>query len=189
MAWVGQASLQARHPSSHRDASRAGRPRKRSGSSTASSGTRIVRRPCWIRAFNIRNTMPSHDSYLEVVTRVREIEALVAERKIGDLPVAHDHREREPVVERRVDDLVPGEMARIIRDGPMRDLSAPSLDQRGDASVRAGGARRVREWPVLQLLQLFSNELDRTLYLGPAEHGPSQDVPRLLKRHRDVREA
>ncbi len=40
---------------------------------------------------------------------VREVEALVAERKIGDLLPAQRLRQADPVVERRIDDLVAGE--------------------------------------------------------------------------------
>ena len=48
----------------------------------------------------------------EIEAAVREVEALVAEREVGDLLAAQRHGQAHPVVERRVDDLVRGELAR-----------------------------------------------------------------------------
>ena len=67
---------------------------------------------------------------LEVVSAVREVEALVAEREIGDLLVSQGHRQPGPVVERGVDDLVAREPALAVGQGHVADLAAPAFHER-----------------------------------------------------------
>src|SRR5262252_5752074 len=58
----------------------------------------------------------------QVVPAVREIEALVAEREVGDLLVAQRELEAAPVVEGGIDDLVAREAPVPIRDRHVADL-------------------------------------------------------------------
>ena len=46
---------------------------------------------------------------LQIMAAIGQVEALVAEREIGDRLAAKGQGEAEPVVERRVDDFVVGE--------------------------------------------------------------------------------
>ena len=55
---------------------------------------------------------------LQVVPAVREVEALVAEREIGDLAAPHGERQPEPVVERGIDHVVALEAPRRNRSWP-----------------------------------------------------------------------
>src|SRR5712692_1724412 len=125
MAPVGQASAQARQPSAQRDGSSTGSPRKRSGSPGGSSGNADVRCPCCTRASRIFSMRTS-----QVVAAVGEVEALVAEREVRDLLVAQRHLQTDPVVKRRIDNLVICEAALFVGDGHVADLAAPALDQR-----------------------------------------------------------
>ena len=103
---MGQASTQARHPSRQRFGSSAGAPRYRSGRTTSPSGKPSVRRP-WLK--RVRRIFHMDCFSSEVDAAVGEVEALVAEREVGDLLAAQGQREPAPVVERRVDHLVCGE--------------------------------------------------------------------------------
>ena len=66
----------------------------------------------------------------QVVAAIRQIEALVAKRKIGNLLVSQRHRQPGPVVKRRIDDLVSCEAALGVGQRHMADLAAPALDER-----------------------------------------------------------
>src|SRR5207247_3027469 len=67
--------------------------------------------------------------FLEVMPTVRQVEALVAEREVGDLLTAQGHGEPHPIVEGGIDDLVAREMPLVVRRCDMADLSAPALDE------------------------------------------------------------
>src|SRR5678815_6177594 len=69
---------------------------------------------------------------LELMARIREVEALVAQRKIRDEVARHRAGERRPVVKRRVDDFVTSNAAVGVRHCDVRDLAAPSLLERDD---------------------------------------------------------
>src|SRR5206468_3043649 len=88
---------QSRQPPPQREASNAGRPRKRSGNSGASFGNPDVRVPCCRRVRSKSNI--DYPPRLQVVPRVREVEALVAKREVRDLVAWHRHGQRGPVVE------------------------------------------------------------------------------------------
>src|SRR6266446_10744824 len=113
MASVGQPSAHSRQPSLHFAASSWGRPRNPSGSASSGGGKGSVRYPCRTRCMNALSTVASPS---QVVSAVREVEALVAEGEIRDRLVAHGHREPHPVVERRVHDLVAPEPPSLIRN-------------------------------------------------------------------------
>ena len=96
------ASAQARHPARHFARARStGRPRNRSGSSVCRRKMVSVRMP-------LTAAEPSEDELFarsEVVARVGEIQALVAEREVRDLVAAQRRRHADPVVEGRIHDL------------------------------------------------------------------------------------
>ena len=76
-------------------------------------------------------------SSLEVVTAVRQVEALVAQREVRDLLISQRQRQTHPVVEGGIDDLVAGETPLAIRQCNMADLAAPALDEADDEDDRA----------------------------------------------------
>ncbi len=69
-------------------------------------------------------------SLLQIEPAIGKIEALVAEREIGNLLSPECHCQPLPVVKRGVDDLVPGKLTRLVGDGDVTDLAAPPLGQR-----------------------------------------------------------
>src|SRR5229473_5124009 len=124
----------------------------------------------------------------QVVTAIREVEALVAEREVGDLLIAQGHRQAGPVVERGVDDLVNGEAALRVGHGHVADLAAPALDQRDAEEVRP---RRpaVRPRAALgQLAKLLAEEGHRALDFQPAYVRARVHVARACGRDGDVHE-
>src|SRR5258708_21074112 len=163
IAPVGQASTQALQPAAQREASSTGSPRNRSGIDGSESGNAEVRCPCCARA---RNTFSMRTS--QVVTAVREIEALVAERKVGDLLVAQRHLHGEPVVERRIDDLVRREAAALGGQRHVADLAAPTLDERGAEETRPRRAAGRAARALGKLAQRLPTEGARSLELQQA---------------------
>src|SRR5258708_13654158 len=165
-ASVGQAFSHALQPSAHRELSRTGRPRNRSGSSGARSGYAPVRWPWRRRVARIRSM--DRTSLSQVKAAVRKIEALVAQWKIRDLLPAKGHRQSLPVVEGRVDDLVSRELARRVGKPDMANLPSPPLDERYANPMRRelfdGHLRRAGP----KLLELLSNECRRALDFQPA---------------------
>src|SRR5204863_428562 len=126
---------------------------------------------------------------LEVMPAVRQVEALVAERKVGDLLIAQGHGEPHPVVEGGIDDLVAREMSLVVRRRDMADLSAPTLDEADDQRIRperpdghAGGAVRKRS-------ELLPDEGRRALHLEPADVGARKHVARVPRGNGDLRKA
>ena len=85
-----------------------------------------------------------HGAHLsQVMSAIRQIEALVAEREIGNLLVAEAVGQGGPVVEGGVDDLVARESALSVRDRDVADLAAPAFVQGQRQAVRrerGGGA-------------------------------------------------
>src|SRR5690606_5044900 len=75
-----------------------------------------------------------HGPVLEVVPGVREIEALVAEREIRNLISPERHRQREPIVEGRVDHFVGCERSHLAGEGEVERFAAPALHD-GDREV------------------------------------------------------
>src|SRR5213593_923914 len=72
---------------------------------------------------------------------VRQVEALVAERKVRDLLPAERDREAHPVVEGRIHDLVARQAPATVGHGHVTDLSAPSFDEPDHQPVRPSAAR------------------------------------------------
>src|SRR6476646_2903299 len=85
IASVGQASAHISQPSGHFVRSTIGSPRKRSGICGEPLGYAMVRYPCRMRSRMMLCMMPPE---LQIVTAIGEIEALVAQREIGDGLVA-----------------------------------------------------------------------------------------------------
>src|SRR5579859_4918403 len=181
-ASVGHASTQSRHPSGHFFVSRTGPPRKRSGSVGGELGYATVRCPCWKRA----RTSFSMGRLSEIVSAVREIEALVAEWKIGNLLVSEGHGEPRPVVHRRVHDLVGRESAVVARHRDVADLAAPAFHERRADAIRperfALGAHRAFR----KGIELISDERARTLDFEPPNIGSREDVTRVPRGDGDV---
>ncbi len=86
---------------------------------------------------------------LEVVSAVGQVEALVAEREVGDLLVAQRHRQPGPVVERGIDDLVGGERAAASSVMATWQISPrqPSTSETHEAVRARRRARRARAAP------------------------------------------
>src|SRR5260370_34881676 len=63
---------------------------------------------------------------LGVITGVRLVEGLIAERKVGNDVLEQCVGERAPVQEGRVQDLDTEELARAVPDHPVNDRAAPS---------------------------------------------------------------
>src|ERR1035441_7570785 len=186
MASVGQTSAHDRHPSGHFAGSSAGSPRNRSGiGGGAPAGYAIVRWPWCARARSAFNM----GSLSQVVAAIGQVEALVAERKIRDLAIPQRERESEPVVERRVDDLVAGKASGRVRHRDVADLPAPAFRERDDERVRphrpGRGALPVRRQPV----ELAQDERDRLLNLEPADVRAGVDVTVMRGHHGKVDEA
>src|SRR5262249_13328818 len=102
IAFVGQASAQARQSSGHLAASITGSPRKRSGNDGSWRGNAIVRYPCFNRAketcsiglppaLGIRFAYPAA-WVLQIMSTIRKIKALVAQREVGNLLVSQGQR-------------------------------------------------------------------------------------------------
>src|SRR5258708_39201554 len=80
-------------------------------------------------------------AFLEVMAAVRKVEALIAERKVGDLAAAQGEGQAEPVVKGGIGDLVTRQTSGTVSDGHVADLPPPPLGQRDDDGVglqRAG---------------------------------------------------
>src|SRR5260370_22446848 len=184
MAPVGQASTQARQPSAQREGSSTGSPRKRSGSVGGSPGNADVRCPCCTRASRTFS-MPTS----QVVPAVGEVEALVAEREVGDLLVAQRQREAGPVVEGGIDDLVGREAALTVGDAHVADLAAPALDERNAEEVGPGRPAAHARGALRQLAQLLAKEGHRALDLQPADVRARVHVAPVRGGDGDVREA
>src|SRR5688572_873829 len=94
----------------------------------------------------------------QIVSAVRQVEALVAEREVRDLLIAERHREAGPVVERGIDDLVRRELSILAGDRHVADLAAPSFDERYAESIRRHRAARCSDLSSGQRLQLRLDE-------------------------------
>src|SRR5579875_2900679 len=141
MASVGQTSAQRRQPSGQRLESTTGRPRKRSGNAGGWFGKPIVRCFCWARAsrtfsmvFYSSNATgvtatPVKGNGSQIMAAIRQIEALVAQREIGNLLVAQRHGQTWPVVKRRVHDFVTREFSCRIGQCHVADFAAPTFHE------------------------------------------------------------
>ena len=87
---------------------------------------------------------------LQVMAGIGQVEALVAEWKIGDRVAAHHLRQRAPVVERRILDLPAPHAAAIVRDHNVHDFSTPSFDIATAISAGASAAAAGAKLPARQ---------------------------------------
>ena len=114
----------------------------------------------------------------QIVAAVGEVEALVAEREIGDLLVPHGHREAEPVVERRIDDFV---QCRNVRRRRSRPRDRPPRASLRSAPPRpcpgASGADRLADRAARQGIELLLRQT-------PAIAGLRASERRRARRHR-----
>src|ERR1019366_7388547 len=83
------------------------------------------------------------------VTAVREVEAFVADGKVGDVVVANGGGQSEPVSQRRVLYLVVPQPPCRVRFDRVNDLAAPSLANRDGEAARGERARGARRSPDL----------------------------------------
>src|SRR5438128_4332684 len=126
---------------------------------------------------------------LEIVTAIRQIKALIAERKIGNLLTAQSHRQTDPVVKRGIDHLVSLKMTCGIGECYVAKLSPPAFDERHRQLIGrkrfdlfADGARGKR-------LELFLDERHRPLHFEPADVGPGEHIAAAPGGEGDMREA
>ena len=70
------------------------------------------------------------------MTAIRKIEALVAQREVRDLLIAHSYRETHPIVKRGIDDFVVSKARFWISDCDVADFTTPSFDQRHNKAIR-----------------------------------------------------
>ena len=110
---------------------------------------------------------------LQIVAAIGQVEALVAEREVRDRLVPHRDRQREPVAERRIDDLVVREPARGIGSMPTCTISPrqPSTSERID--------RIRRKWP--------DRGCDSRLRRGVQEFRPGSATEFSISRQRCMR--
>ena len=144
-----------------------GRPRKRSGNAAPSRGKGDVCVPCCSRVR--RSQARSAHSASEIMARIGEVEALVAERKIGDLVARHRQRERGPVVERRIDHLVAADPPGVVGEHRRATIS-PRQPSSIATTSSPGRARRTatRSAPRGSAPSCSIDELERALDLEPA---------------------
>ena len=115
----------------------------------------------------------------QVMAAVGQVEALVAEREVGDLLVAQRQRQSDPVVEGRIHDLVVGESAPRRRSGPRgrsRRASPRPATPRRDLPP-AGRGPRARD-PAGSALSWSKMNASGALDLQPAHVGAREDVCR-----------
>src|SRR6266545_1996092 len=111
------------------------------------------------------------------MSTVREIEALVAERKIRDLLIPERHRQAHPVVKGGVRDLVAREASARVGHGNVADLASPALDQRNGEAPRSEGPHRSRAATLLgHGVKPLPDEIEGALDLEPADESPRADV-------------
>ncbi len=103
---------------------------------------------------------------------------------------AQRQRQADPVVERRVDDLVAGEAALGVRQRDVADLAAPAFDERDREVVGLAAARRrARTGPSGSAWSCSWMNADRPLDLEPAHVGAGEDVAGRPGRDGDLGEA
>jgi hypothetical protein len=64
------------------------------------------------------------------MSRVREIEAFIAEREIGDPVITHRERYAMPILKRGILDLDPGDLTMGVGKNNVRDFATVPLRQR-----------------------------------------------------------
>src|SRR5262249_49213426 len=112
-----------------------------------------------------------------------------AEREVRDRLTAHRDRQSDPVVERRIDDLVAGERTGLVRSGHVTDLPAPSLHERDAQRAVRERWQRPAQRRLRQLVQLLRHERSGALDLDPAKIGAAEYVTAVDARARDLGKA
>src|SRR2546426_8805877 len=110
----------------------------------------------------------------EIVSGIREVERLVAEREVRDDVVQHRVLERGPVPERGVDHLHARERVRSRREHPVPDRAAPALDKAGRdrKSTRLNSSHLVISYAVFCLKKKTTNSH------GTQDYSPAAPCPR-----------
>src|SRR6266540_259201 len=183
----GARPAHCRHPSPQRAGSRVGRPRNRSGKSTPPRGNGEVRIPCCSLARSQSSTAQALTS--EVMPGVRQVEALVAEREVGDLVPRHRQPQRRPVVKGGIGHLVPADAAVRVGRHDVHDLAAPPFHHRDRQFVRAQRSARHADGALGESGQLLDRELEGPLDFEPPHHRAGEHVARPHRGDRDVGEA
>src|SRR2546425_175924 len=126
---------------------------------------------------------------LEIVTAIRQIEALVTQWKVRDLLAAQGHGQADPIVKRGIDDFVSLKFSRRVGECHMAKLAPPSFDERDGQLIgrkrfdfsadRASGKR----------FELFLDERHRPLHFQPAHVGPGEYIAAAPGGDRNVSEA
>src|SRR4051812_28897690 len=112
----------------------------------------------------------------EIKTAVREVKALVAERKIRDRLAAKDLREADPVMKRRIDDFVAAEATRRVGQRHVTNFSSPAFDQRHCQHVGSRSWKFAAHPTVGRHRELFLQKLARTLDLESSHACPCEDI-------------
>jgi hypothetical protein len=135
-----------------------------------------VRRPCLQRALSIPR-----------ITGVGEIEALVAEREVGELVAAQRHGQAEPVVQARIHDINIADFPLVVGGDHVHALASPAFDEAHGNRGRPQGRQRSPQGTAAVLLQTLAHERQRALDLEPALHRARHHVTGIHHGHRDVR--
>ena len=187
MASVGQASTQARQPSGHFDVVEHGQAAEPIGERGRFAG-RIGDRPVALPEALANDLEHGRSLGLQVVPAVGEVEALVAQREVGDLLVSQRHRQARSscgTTGRR-----PCSAAKRpcgIGQADVADLAAPALDERDDQMLGLQAARRRRESARREAPGAArTTNAHRPLDLQPADVGAGEDVAGRPGRDRNV---
>src|SRR5258708_13735760 len=117
---------------------------------------------------------------LEVITGVRLVEGLIAEREVGNDVVEQGVGERAPVEEGRVHDLDPEELACAVHYHPVNDRAAPSLHEpECGLEGRHAAQRRCQRSPGQPLDGLATQPCRLSAPFDPPD-APPLAVPRCL---------
>src|ERR1035437_6948554 len=138
IAAVGHTDTHSRQPSGHFAASTRSAPPWRSGNGGGGPfGYAMVSQPRLRRwAMVSRTNMAGAVAASEIEAAIGQLKTFVADRKIRDgLPTQREGNP-DPIVKRRIDDLVAAEAAGGVSERHMAHFSAPALDQRHGERVR-----------------------------------------------------
>ena len=119
---------------------------------------------------------------------IGEVEALIAQRKVGDLVAGQCQCQRGPVAKRWINDFVAANRAPLIGDYDVCDLAAPSFREGNHEFVWSQLSTWNSDLTAWELSELIEHELQRASYFQPAHECPRMHVARPCGRHRNVRE-
>src|SRR5262245_53483858 len=118
------------------------------------------------------------DVTLQVVAAVGEVEALVAQWGVGNLLIAEGHHQTDPVVERRIDNLVVSEVAASVGNSHVANPAAPTFDQGDNERIGGQVPRCNADRAGMKCVQVLQDEFAGALDFEPADIGPGKDVAR-----------